>query len=247
MQWDSIALSAKKLGALLLMTGEISEDAIINLGDEVAHEVAWAFAVREDQCGFIGDGTSTYKGMVGVVNSLTALSTTVANIAGLTVATGAGYATNYNSMILGDLHRTLAKLPAYADNPSTGWFMHRNFYYGVASGLMSAEGQTAQREPVEPYRPLLLGIPVNFVQVMPYVSAVNQVVALVGDMTKAATFGDRRQVRLFRDPYSLSTSDQVRLIGFERFDINVTDVGNASATAADRVPGPVVGLITAAS
>jgi hypothetical protein len=37
------------------------------------------------------------------------------------------------------------------------------------------------------------------------------------------------------------------LRGTQRYDINVHDVGNASATASLRQPGPIVGLITAAS
>ena len=41
--------------------------------------------------------------------------------------------------------------------------------------------------------------------------------------------------------------DEIVIRGTERFDVVVHDVGNQSATAASRVPGPIVGLITAAS
>jgi hypothetical protein len=42
-------------------------------------------------------------------------------------------------------------------------------------------------------------------------------------------------------------SDLERDQGTERFDINVHDVGNQSATAALRKAGPVIALLTAAS
>jgi hypothetical protein len=60
---------------------------VINMGDDLAGEIAYAFALKEDQCGFIGDGTSTYGGMQGVCTKIKGLSGTIANIAGLVVAT----------------------------------------------------------------------------------------------------------------------------------------------------------------
>ena len=113
----------------------------------------------------------------------------------------------------------------------------------AAGGVTANEIATGDRRP----RPMFLGYPVNFVQVMPRVSATSQVCALLGDLAMAATMGDRRTRTVFTDPYSLSNKDQILVRCTERIDINVHDVGNASATAGLRVPGPVVGLITAAS
>ncbi len=64
--WDQVELTAKKLGALTRMSTDLSEDAIINLADDLANEMAYAFSVKEDQCGLNGDGTSTFGGMVGI-------------------------------------------------------------------------------------------------------------------------------------------------------------------------------------
>lgn len=248
--WDSIGLSAKKLGALVVCSNEIYEDAAINLGDEVAYELAWGFSRREDECGFIGDGTSTYRGMTGVVNKLKGLSSMIANIAGLAVATGTGYGTNYASMTLADFNATAALLPAYADTPNCGWFMNRSFFYGVAQRLELANGGAAQREAAfgtRPPRPLFLGYPVNFAQPMPKISAVSQVVALFGDLSRSSKLGHRRQTKLFINPYKRSSTYQIELTAFQRFDIITHDVGNATSVAADKEPGPIVGLITAAS
>jgi HK97 family phage major capsid protein len=92
-----------------------------------------------------------------------------------------------------------------------------------------------------------LGYPVQFAQVLPKAEANSQVCALLGDLALASKFGDRRQTTVFLDPYSKTATDQLQIRGTQRIDINVHDVGNASATASARQAGPVVGLITAAS
>jgi HK97 family phage major capsid protein len=65
--WDLVTLSAKKLGALARVSKDLVEDAIINVVDDLAQEMAYAFAVKEDNCLINGDGTSTYGGMQGFI------------------------------------------------------------------------------------------------------------------------------------------------------------------------------------
>jgi HK97 family phage major capsid protein len=48
------------------MSTEIAEDAVIAIADWLVGEIAYAFASKEDDCGFNGDGTSTYGGMRGI-------------------------------------------------------------------------------------------------------------------------------------------------------------------------------------
>ena len=68
--WDRVRLTAKKLMVLTKYSNELNEDAVLNIGDDLAGEIAYAFALKEDQCGFIGDGTSTYGGIVGLAPAL---------------------------------------------------------------------------------------------------------------------------------------------------------------------------------
>jgi HK97 family phage major capsid protein len=82
---------------------------------------------------------------------------------------------------------------------------------------------------------------------MPKSPAVSQVCALLGDLSLAASFGSRRDTNIAVSEHSRFANDEIEIKGTERFDINVHDVGNASATAGSRVEGPIVGLITAAS
>lgn len=244
--YDLVELVAKKLAALCIMSSEISEDSAINIADQLAFEIGYAFALAEDQAGFIGDSSNTYGGITGICPKLKGLSGTIANIAGLYVASG----NLFSEFALADFNNTLALLPQYADTQNSAWYVHKTFYHAVmqrlelaAGGVTAMEISAGDRRP----RPLFLGYPVNFVQVMPRVDANSQIAALLGDLALAATMGDRRERTLATDPYSLFTTDQLQVRGTERIDINVHDVGNASGTAADRVAGPVVGLISAAS
>lgn len=243
--FDNIMLVAKKLAAISVMSSEVNEDSALSIADILAFEMAWGFALAEDNAGFNGDGTSTYGGITGVCPKLKGLSGTIANIAGLFVGTGNAY----SELVLTDFEGTVGLLPAYAD-PRAEWYVHKSFFHTVMQRLELAAGGVTAREISEGDRrgrPLFLGYPVNFTQVMPRIEANSQVCALFGDLALAATFGDRRTRTMFTDPYSLSTKDQILVRSTERIDINVHDVGNSNATAALRVPGPVVGLITAAS
>lgn len=245
--WDNVQLVAKKLMVLVTYSTEVAEDAIINLADDLAGEIAYAFATKEDACGFLGDGTSTYGSIVGVIPKLLGLSGTIANIAGVrvqaTISTG-----TFASAILGDFEAVIGKLPKYADTPKVKWYMHKTFYHSVAGTLMVAAGGNAISDLQGGARQqMFLGYPVEFAQTMPSVWVANQIFALFGDLSLAASFGDRRSTTLFTDPYSLAASDQVQIRGTERFDVVVHDVGNASATAALRQPGPIVAFASAAS
>jgi HK97 family phage major capsid protein len=64
--WGNVNFVAKTLAALSLISRNLEEDSIIDVVDDLAREQAYAFAVKEDQCWLIGDGTSTYGGMQGL-------------------------------------------------------------------------------------------------------------------------------------------------------------------------------------
>jgi hypothetical protein len=64
--WDNVNLTAKKCAVLTRMSTEIEQDAVVAIADWLVGEMAYAFASKEDDCGFNGDGTSTYGGMRGL-------------------------------------------------------------------------------------------------------------------------------------------------------------------------------------
>ncbi len=265
-KWDQIKLVAKKCGVLAVSSAELDEDSAIDIGSDLMSEIAYAMALGEDQAGWNGDGTSgqatEYLGMIGVRYKLKNLNGTISKIPGLTVASGTGYATNYNSVALADFNNVVGNLPAYADTPSCKWYCHRTFYYQVMQKLAAAAGGVTFHEIIEGVRrPMFLGYPVEFVQAFPRTSGVSQVCALFGDLGLAAKMGNRKELEfgVSRDAtvvdngttYSLFQNDMIAWRGIERFDINVHDVGRDtdSYTATVDIPGqgPIVGLITASS
>lgn len=246
MTWDNVMLVAKKWGVLSKVSSELNEDAIIDMGNTLAGEIAYAFSVKEDDCGFNGDGTSAYHGITGVRAKLLALSGTIANIAGLVVGTAP--AASYGSLTLANFQDVVARLPQYADTPNARWFVHRGVFFGVMQKLALAAGGVTAAEVTAGGREFrFLGYPVAFSQILPNVPATSSIIAILGDMAKAALFGDRRMTQIALSEHSDFANDLIAIRGTERFDINVHSVGNASATATLRVPGPITALITAAS
>ncbi len=240
--WDRVSLTAKKLSVLARMSSELSEDSAISIADDLAGEIAYAFGKKEDECGFLGDGSSTYGGIVGATQALKGLSGTIANIAGLQVGTGNAY----SELALVDFEGVVARLPEYADM-NAKWYVHRLFYWNVMVKVMLASGGVTAAEVEGARNKSYLGYPVEFTQVMPKAEANSQVCALFGNLAMAASLGSRRETTIALSEHSRFANDEIEIRGTERFDINVHSVGNASATAADREGGPIVGLITAAS
>ena len=64
--------------------------------------------------------------------------------------------------------------------------------------------------------------------------AANSAVALFGDLTLAASFGDRRQTTIQISDAALNAfeQDELAIRGTERFDINVHDLGPIVALRA---------------
>ena len=252
--WDNIKLVAKKLAALVLVSNELNEDAIISMADKIANEIAWAFALTEDNCGFNGDGTNssvtfdgatvTYGGIVGVRSKILGLDGTIGNVAGIVVGTGSA---SYAALTMSDFHKVKGRLPEYAAmQPDVAWYCSRAFYYEVMERLIIGLGGVTAREGEAGGTEVFLGYPVRMSQVMPKVAAASQVACLFGSLRLSAAFGDRRQTSLMTSEHSNFATDQLAVRGVQRFDINVHDVGNASATAASRIAGPIVALATGA-
>lgn len=238
--WDRINLVAKKLMVLSRMTSELNEDAAISIGDELGTEAALALALKEDQCGFLGDGTSQYGGIVGIATKLTSVNG-VDEGGGIILASG----NLFSEFTLADFNRVVGRIPQYADNANTRWVASRTFYYGTMQRLELAAGGVSAVEVREGNRrPMFLGYPVEISQVMPTADANSQVACTFGDHSQAASFGDRRQITIKLSEEatvggeSTFERDEVAVKVTERIDENVHDVGTSTAA------GPVVGLLS---
>jgi HK97 family phage major capsid protein len=131
--WDNVSLVAKKLMCYSLISTELSEDAFINVADDLANEMAYAFAVAEDAAGWNGDGTSTYGGIRGVRTKIIDGTHTASAI---DAASGHDTFAEYDAT---DLVTIMSKLPKYARR-NARWYTSTVGFDLVFQRLTAAAG-----------------------------------------------------------------------------------------------------------
>jgi HK97 family phage major capsid protein len=221
--FDLVSLVAKKAVVLTQISGELAEDNVVGLADQVAGEMAYAQAKLEDQCGFIGDGTSTYGGIVGLA--------TAVGSAGVSTATS----TALSSITLAQVRAAMGLLPQYADNANTKFYMHRTVFNSLCQRLAeSAGGATVVELADGANKARFLGYPVVFSQTMNSSTGNGSVMFHFGDLRQASLFGDRKQNQIAFSDSALSgfESDLVTVRGISRFDINNANCGSSSAAGS---------------
>ena len=228
--WNQVELTAKKLGALTRMSTELSEDAIMNIADDLADEMAYAFAKKEDECGIDGDGTSTYGGMIGLRTKMVNGSHAASYVAGTSTCTAWSHIT-----IADEIARIMAGVPAYA-LARAKWYIHPTGKGGLFDALAMAAGGNTARDLSQKMPDTFGGYPIVTSAAMP-TAPVNAVIAFFfGDLTMSTSFGNRRgmTVKVSADRYL--EYDQIGIQATERFCIVNHDIGGATAL------GPLVGL-----
>jgi HK97 family phage major capsid protein len=227
--FDNVVLSAKKMAALVRISTELAEDAAVNAADFITNEIAYAFASKEDDCLLNGDGTQTYGGMVGLKNAF------VTNTAGVFTATG--HAT-FDVLTAADIMGWMGLLPQYALQ-NAKFYVSQSFYTYVMTRLgVAGGGNTIQTLGSTNLGYRFQGKPVVISQKLPAQGTVTgTIVGYYGDMQKAVAFGDRRQVTIKRSDERYFDTDQIGVMGTERFDIVCHDVGIGSTTV-----GPLIAL-----
>lgn len=232
--YDLIELVARKWMVLAEYEKEFSDDAIISAADTLASEIAYAFTYAEDNAGFNGTGLSSTHGIVGIIAQLTAAT------AGLQTASG----NLWSEIVEADILGVIGKLPQFArKSGNVKWYCSHTFWATVLQRLALAKGGVTLAEVQGKMQEIAFGYPVEIVEVMPLAEANSQIPLLFGNLSQAATFGDRRGVEIsVADQHASNwASDILAVKGTERFDINVHDVGDTTNA------GAIVGLITASS
>lgn len=227
--WDNVQLTAKKLGILTRFSTEIEEDAVISIADWLTNEMAYAFASKEDDCGFNGDGGSSFGGIVGL--SQKAISAACAGSAH-TAATGHFL---YGLLDMTDITSTMAILPNYA-LANAKFYMSQTCFAACFERLIAAAGgnTTDTLNGVIDYR--FLGFPIRITQKLSLsaLTITGTMMFAFGDLRLAAAMGDRRQVTVRRSNERFFDADQVGMMATERADIVCHDTGTAT------VAGPIV-------
>jgi HK97 family phage major capsid protein len=228
--WDNVNLTAKKAAVLTRMSTEIEQDAVVAIADWLVGEMAYAFASKEDDCGFNGDGTSTYGGMRGT----TVIGVDSSHTAGKFQTSSA----TLSSLVLKDITSTMGLLPQYA-LPGAKFYMSQQMFYTVVANLLANASGNRLDILSQGIEKRLLGFPVVIAQKLPLVAPGSGKVQFhFGDLTKAAMMGERRGVTIKRSDHRYFENDQIGLLGTERFDVVVHDMGDTS------VAGPLVSAVS---
>lgn len=229
--WDNVNLNAKTLAALGLMSIQYMEDAIIDVADDFAEEMALAFATKEDECFINGNGTGTYGGMNGLVTKFEA----TAYASRVDAASAHDTAAEIDNA---DLTSVMGAVRKFAKKGAV-WLVSSTFEDVIFGRLKAVAGGNTMADLGGRPVPSYLGYPiVTSESMLSALTAQNdKVFALFGNFGMSSSFGARRgiTVQVLRERYAEKL--QVGVLGHERFDIVNHDLGTTS------VKGPVGALL----
>jgi HK97 family phage major capsid protein len=228
--FDNVNLIAKLWGIDNRIPNSLLEDSVINLADTMAVEVAQSFAEAFDNAGLIGDGGSSYHGTVGVATSVVDGT----HAASVVTATSR---TTFDALTLTDFTSLVAKAPLFARRNAKFFISPAGYGSSMLRLMVSNAGNNAA-DIAGGANLQFLGFPV--VLCHPLQSALTgttgTVACLFGDMSQAATYGERRGVTIKTDASRFIEYDQTLTFATARVAMVAHDLG--SATKA----GPVVAL-----
>jgi HK97 family phage major capsid protein len=236
--WNQVNLVAKTCVVESRYSSNLSEDSIINVADDLTMSAARVLAAKEDSCGWDGDGTSTYGGMIGLRTKIIDGNHTAGAV---DVTTGTHNL--FTEIDQTDIIGMMAKLPTYAAADAR-FFASNALYVGVMLRLAGALAGNNITTLQGNLNRAFLGYPVALDATLPAGIATDydaKTILFYGDMRQAVIFGDRRGITLTVDPYSLSSYLQTKLVWSERFDIVAHSLGD-NTTA-----GPLVALVGSSS
>lgn len=222
-KWKNVELTARKWGVLGKYSSEIAEDAIISMADDLTQEMAYAFAAKEDDCLFNGDGTSTYHGIKGLANAVAAGS----------IYTAAAGNLKFGTLDLADFEGCIGALPEYP-GIQPAWFISKAGCWASMMSLINAAGGNTAETLSGTRTPVFLGYPVVWSPVLnkTLTDQASTIVAYFGDLRLAVEFGSRRGMAVKVSDQRYFENDQIGILGTERYDIVVSSPGTATAAGA---------------
>jgi len=229
--WGQVQLVAKKLGVLSRVSKDMVEDAIINVVDDLASEMAYAFAVKEDDAFINGDGTSSYGGIQGVKTLFEA----TAYLSRVTTDSGIDTFVEVDAT---DLAKLMAAVATYA-KPGAIWLCSETAKSLVFDRLASAAGGTTMSEIGGAAQARYLGHNIITTESMPATvgaDQTNKAFLMFGAFNMSTSLGARRgiEVQVLQERYA--ELGQIGIVATERFDIVHHDLGDTSTK------GPVAAL-----
>lgn len=234
--WIRPQLVARKWAGYTTWSNELDEDAIIDIGADLAVDYGRAFAFAEDGAGFNGDGGAGFNSITGIRSALLASSTKTA-----AVNTGA------SDLVLEDFLQMIAATPN-TEVDQQAWYMHKSVWAQSVLPLSMADGSGYGGNTIRDMEAganvspggtgrqpnfFWQGYPGYFVNVMP--TAADFAADLVGpvifgDLMSGIAMGSRRGVTIRTSAEAEFATDEMAIRGTERFDIIVHETGTATST-----------------
>jgi HK97 family phage major capsid protein len=228
--FDNVNLIAKLWGIDNRVPNSLLEDSVIDLADAMAVEVAQSFAEAFDNAGLIGDGGAAYHGTVGVATSVVDGT----HAASVVTATSR---TTFDALTLTDFTNLVARAPLFARRNAKFFISPAGYGSSMLRLMVSNAGNNAA-DIAGGANLQFLGFPV--VLCHPLQSALTgttgTVACLFGDMSQAATYGERRGVTIKTDASRFIEYDQTLTFATARVAMVAHDLGSASKA------GPVCAL-----
>jgi HK97 family phage major capsid protein len=217
---DGINLTAKKIGSLVLLSNELEEDAAVDIVDFVANEIALAFAAQEDDCAFNGDGTSAFGKMRGigtiVLDGQHAKAKVTASV------------NLFSTLSATDIGNLVGAVRASAV-PNAAWYCSQTCLALTFMRIVSTGGGYMDSREVDGViTPYYLGFPVFLSPKMPLIttSLSGKMMLAFGDMHAAGVLGQRRGITIARSEDRYFDSDQIGVLGTQRFHAVIHDIGD---------------------
>lgn len=230
--WDNVSLVAKKLMAYSLISSELAEDAVINVADDLANEMAYAFAKAEDSAGWNGDGSTTYGGIRGVRTKI---------IDGTHTKSAIDLASGHDTFAevdATDLVNVMAPLPRYARR-NARWYISTVGFDLVFQRLTAAAGGNTIQTLAGAAQFSYLGYPIVIDQTLPTATSDISDTAMFffGDLSLACVMGTRRGITVKTSEHFKFTNDQIAITATERVDIVAHSLGDTTDA------GPIIAAI----
>lgn len=218
---DQVQLVAKKLFALVNVSSELEDDALVDIVDFVANEIGVAFAAAEDDSAFNGDGTSAYGSMRGLASYI---FDGQHNKAKYTAASGHN---TYNLLDSTDLSGLMGSVRASA-MPNAAWFCSAVCFANTFCRLATTSGILDTRTVDGISTQFFLGFPVILTQKMPQITSAltGKMMLAFGDMYAAGLLGQRSGLTMARSEDRYLDQDQIGIRGTERVHTVMHDVGD---------------------
>lgn len=230
--FGTVNLVAKKRACLGYISSELQDDAAINAADIMVMDMAHQLALQEDKEFILGDGTSTYGGVIGVKSALTTATASLVSAA-----------TNIDTwpeITYADLAKAMAaQADTYRGLPSA-WLCSAAFKWQVFDRLTLAQGGAMEQSMINGVPGAgFAGYPIVVSDRMPTTTAAATLCAIFGAFGNSIVIGDTTDVRFMASDHFKFDYDQTAIRATVRYDIQCHQEGDTSTA------GAIIGFKTA--